>query len=389
MANRAVSLYQSVKLNGKWTFRKAGRTRHRLIEGQYFVSWYEQRRKFMRGVGKDADVAIAAANRKRAELNFVAAGGLLSPTTAPAVEPADLKSAMSEYLGDCRSRQGRSGYGLAKTTVDAYTNRLGFLTEFDAAARMNTVDVPFMKRFLKFLQTHPAQLSDRSCYNVIQAASTFLRTHGIVAGSALLRQLAFPPKPVVPYSNAEMIQFFNTCTDDERLIFKFFLHSLAREQEVAHCEVRDLFFDRNVLHISPKPDRGFRLKGKRSGQAKNGRKIPLPAAFMQSLRSACHGRSGRALVFPNGQGGVENHFLRRCKTIAKRAGLATWREFELHRWRKTGATRHHEGGVSVRKIQCWLGHESLDLTLAYLGVDDAADETSQEQVNNGALAAFA
>ena len=32
MANRAVSLYQSVKLNGKWTFRKASRTRHRLIE---------------------------------------------------------------------------------------------------------------------------------------------------------------------------------------------------------------------------------------------------------------------------------------------------------------------------------------------------------------------
>jgi hypothetical protein len=44
--------------------------------------------------------------------------------------------------------------------------------------------------------------------------------------------------------------------------------------------------------------------------------------------------------------------------------------------------------VSVRKIQSWLGHESLDVTLDYLGVEDAADETSQEQVNNGALAAF-
>jgi integrase len=74
--------------------------------------------------------------------------------------------------------------------------------------------------------------------------------------------------------------------------------------------------------------------------------------------------------------------------IAKRAGLANWQEWDLHRWRKTGATRHHESGVSVRKIQSWLGHESLDVTLDYLGVEDAADETSQEQVNNGALAAF-
>jgi integrase len=60
----------------------------------------------------------------------------------------------------------------------------------------------------------------------------------------------------------------------------------------------------------------------------------------------------------------------------------------LNSSRKTGATRHHENGVSVRKIRAWLGHESLDVTLAYLGVEDAADEISQEQVNNGALADF-
>jgi integrase len=68
--------------------------------------------------------------------------------------------------------------------------------------------------------------------------------------------------------------------------------------------------------------------------------------------------------------------------------LVTWNQFDLHRWRKTGATRHHESGVSVRKIQAWLGHESLEVTLDYLGVEDAADQHSQEQVNSGALAAF-
>jgi hypothetical protein len=30
----------------------------------------------------------------------------------------------------------------------------------------------------------------------------------------------------------------------------------------------------------------------------------------------------------------------------------------------------------------------LEVALAYWGVEDAADEISQEQVNNGALAAF-
>jgi len=172
------------------------------------------------------------------------------------------------------------------------------------------------------------------------------------------------------------------------MIFKFFLHSMAREGEVAHTEIRDLLFDRNVLHISPKPERQFRLKGKRSGQAKNGRKVPLPAAYMATLREFCAGKAARAILFPNAHGRIEGHFLRRCQAIAKRAGLATWKEFDLHRWRKTGATRHHESGVSVRKIQAWLGHESLEVTLAYLGVEDAADAHSQEQVNSGALAAF-
>jgi integrase len=94
------------------------------------------------------------------------------------------------------------------------------------------------------------------------------------------------------------------------------------------------------------------------------------------------------LLFPNGVGHVEYHFLRKCESIARRAGFANWEDFDLHRWRKTGATKHHHAGVSVRTIQAWLGHESLEVTLDYLGVDDAASESSQQQVNNGALAAF-
>ena len=38
-------------------------------------------------------------------------------------------------------------------------------------------------------------------------------------------------------------------------------------------------------------------------------------------------------------------------------GFANWQDFDLHRWRKTGATRRHKDGVSVRTIQTWLGHD--------------------------------
>lgn len=197
----------------------------------------------------------------------------------------------------------------------------------------------------------------------MQAVSTFLIRQSNNTAKPILKGMAYPPTEVIPYANEDMVKFFDACGEEEELLFKFFLHSMARDMEVVHCEVRDLKFDINVLHISPKPDRNFRLKGKRSGQSKKGRKVPLPATFMTRMKQFCEGKAPRALIFPNGLGEVEYHFLRRCKKIAKRAGLSNWDDFELHRWRKTGATRHHESGVSVRKIQAWLGHESLEETL--------------------------
>lgn len=76
------------------------------------------------------------------------------------------------------------------------------------------------------------------------------------------------------------------------------------------------------------------------------------------------------------------------ENIARRAGLPNWQDFDLHHRRKTGATKHHEAGVSVRKIQAWLGHERLEVTPRLSGVEDAADESSHQQVNHGALVAF-
>lgn len=59
------------------------------------------------------------------------------------------------------------------------------------------------------------------------------------------------------------------------------------------------------------------------------------------------------------------------------------------RFRKTFACWHHERNrVSVNTLREWLGHESLDVTLAYLKGSDATSEPVQELVANGALAAY-
>lgn len=400
LANKSVVLYQSVKVKTKWTFQEVVDDLPEFSKAPLYVSWYEGKDKRMVPVGRDSKHALKMLDKKRAELAYKNLGGEIKESTecAPSSpdqngSEGDVSSELKKYLADCKDREGQSGYGLGKRTSEAYEYRLGFLVEFSPKASVSAIDVEFMKQFLRFLRNHKrkrgnGKLGDRTCYNIMQAVSTFLISRNNNAAKPVLKGLSFPPTEVIPYQNEEMQRFFEACTKKEELLFKFFLHSMARDMEVAHCEVRDLKFDVNVLHISPKPDRNFRLKGKRSGQAKKGRKVPIPAAFMSRMKKYCADKGPTELLFSNRHGGIDTHFLDKCKRIARKACLVDWRDFDLHRWRKTGATRHHEDHVSVRKIQSWLGHESLEETLAYLGIVDAADEVSQEQVNTGALAEF-
>ena len=97
-------------------------------------------------------------------------------------------------------------------------------------------------------------------------------------------------------------------------------------------------------------------------------------------------------IFPNADGEPEGHFLRSLKRIARTAGLNCGKcdckrngqivrnacslpggechEHYLHRLRKSRATFWHEKcpNISIRTIQVWLGHKSLDTTQKYLGV---------------------
>ncbi len=78
MANKTVSLYQSVKIKGEWTFRKTPSSRlKRLPEGGHYLSWYEGSEKHMNPLGPEPDVALAAFQTKARELVFIAAGGEL------------------------------------------------------------------------------------------------------------------------------------------------------------------------------------------------------------------------------------------------------------------------------------------------------------------------
>jgi hypothetical protein len=53
---------------------------------------------------------------------------------------------------------------------------------------------------------------------------------------------------------------------------------------VAHTEWCDLNFQKNVLHVQPKPDRGWKVKDRED------RFMPIPASLMAKLKA----RQGKA-----------------------------------------------------------------------------------------------
>jgi integrase len=91
-------------------------------------------------------------------------------------------------------------------------------------------------------------------------------------------------------------------------------------------------------------------------------------------------------VFPNSEGKLTLICCGNSKAVAKNAGVEG---AELHRFRKTYADTLHEEGVSVNTIRIRLGHESLDISLAYPKGKDAESEEVQEDVNSSSLDLYA
>src|SRR6266481_5243916 len=70
------------------------------------------------------------------------------------------------------------------------------------------------------------------------------------------------------------------------------------------------------------------------------------------------------LLFPNTLGKSDTHLLRKLQKLAKRSEAKF--HTELHKLRKTGASRRYLNGVGLPTLMLELGHESLATTQKYL-----------------------
>ena len=131
----------------------------------------------------------------------------------------------------------------------------------------------------------------------------------------------------------EQKDFISKLEDTEyKDVFLFLLYSGARRSEALRLEEPDVNYEKKLIHI-----RGTKTE-------KSDRYIPLFA----SLRPLVEGKSGKIFDF------LPDTLTRVFKKICP--------AHKLHDLRHTFATRCIEAGASLKTVQTWLGHASIEMT---------------------------
>jgi integrase/recombinase XerD len=190
-------------------------------------------------------------------------------------------------------------------------------------------------------------------------------------------RIKYTEKIVSSYLSEEIIRLLAAADQEESEILQFFLFTGSRDQEVQCATWRDVDFSAKSFTVSEKLDLRWSPNDSEEGS------IPIPDSLVEALQNRRKRYPGTRLIFPTKQGRPNGPFLRGLKHLAFRTGMncrhcynkvgqccatkPACKRFELHRFRKTSATMHHEAGVPVRTISRWVRHSDLENDFAVSG----------------------
>jgi integrase len=313
----------------------------------------------------------AVVNLKSRNVQFYAAhnGVAMPQATAKGSEPRiTIESAVETYFANLVAQ------GKDPKTIKTYRVAVEGFVASCAKKYVDEIEKQDLFDYMAWLRKQPLPKRkhsnpNRTYNNKLSHTVIFLKAFG---KERLLKKSEYPAyeeKTVSAHTDAELTTLHSHANENERFLLDFFLGSAVRDGEAAHAEFSDL--KGNVLEIKRKPHLNWKPKQHHC------RKITLPQSLVDFIRKR-EKKSESPLLFPNGDGLPNLHLLRDLQNLAKGAGA----EFhtELHKLRKTAATRWAVAGIPVHVIQRLLGHKSLETTQKYLADVDLSGEMMQKAV---------
>jgi integrase len=374
MAISKYTLYKYVKVDGTWRYCKAAHHDNRKIKPdivfvnvkQALLEKHAEGRYYMSHNGQwiDAGTDALEAQRKR-KLRLTLdeyhrlSGGASVKYNGPllAAGRITLAAAAEKYFANSEAR-GLDAKTIRKyrAAVDPFVQHCG-VTYVDECQNNKQVLLDYMG-WLRKQPVAARKRSDgsssnnpkRTLANRVSDVRIFLKSLGISKLLEKHEEPTYHEKKVVAHTDDELSVLYGAADAEETFLLDFFIGSMARDHEAYGCRYRDLTGTTLTLYGKQDKTRTVEIS-QRLAQAINARRKRL-------------GAGPNDLLFPNRNGNPDQHLLRDLQTLAKRAGAQF--AVELHKLRKTGASRRYLAGVPLKTLMQELGHESLATTQKYL-----------------------
>jgi integrase/recombinase XerD len=273
--------------------------------GTYCLRYKQGKKLVFENVGSELDVAQQQLRRKKNVLEAKALGNHVEGAEVPA-NRLTLDEAIKSYLDDIAARKSlktSNGYGYVLGQFQAVCTK----THLDELARTDMVAfITDQKR---------KRMSNRTIFNRVGYVDTFLHSVGVPKLLPTKEWPKFTQKAVRAYSSEQLVALLADADFEERSVFSFFLGTGGREREVQFALWRDVNFADGTFTVTAQPEAGFTPKDYEE------RVIPLPDELLTMLKERHTADPKGKLIFTNGQGGPEGHFLRRLKILAWRLKL--------------------------------------------------------------------
>ena len=294
-----------------------------------------------------------------------------------------IRTAVDTYL-EQKSGKAKKTVAQYRLTLNEFNEALGGKVRF-----LDEITENVLRSYKKFMIARG--YAGKTIDTRLNIVFFLLKKNGIAARIPRDEMPVVEEEVAVPYTDEELRKLFDEMDEEETIRYKFFLGTGCRDKEVTFAAWGDIDFEKKTYHIRRKEDVNFTPKSHES------RTVPLPDSLIALLKARRKKAAHDRWIFVNEEGRPDNHFLRKLKRIALRAGLncgqckttMTTGRYEkkrtvevsckdqpvcqhiyLHRLRKTCASRWEQHGVPIRTIQYYLGHKNLETTMIYLGVTD-------------------
>ena len=423
-ATRKARLTQYRKNAGRWQFLAVARNEdgkpnpERIVIAGKQVNWQSPGAKFYldwfdpvsgKRIREIAGIAPREAKDAWTRKSKVLAGEIeQDEPTDPLPDNRTIDDAIERFLVEVKATKGAS-------TLEAYQRDLRWFRKHCPkryVSRLTRDDAMTL-----FAAGREEQLNQKTTNRRVIVMLNAMRGAG---ASIELRKGDWPKtieKKIEIYQPEEMEKFFAACSNDERILFRMFLFTGFRFQEIMTLTWPDINYKDGTASVTPKSALNFMPKSYEE------RSVPLPRKLVASLASR-QKKSESLLIFPTpphpkrpGYGGIDpnSHMLELCKKIAFRAGLNCGRctgkftvkksktkkeiraycckteprchNWNLHRWRHSFATQMLQSGLDIRSLQLLLGHKNLSTTEKYLKSLRLGD--LRDKVEKSLLTAFA